>query len=160
MFTNDIPGAALRVRANQAAPHEGLGEAVHKTPCLIKAIYDFSVQGGAVGNIKLLDDAGNAAYLPTGAVVNRVTAYVVTAVTSGGSATVAATLLSSGDLMVATAKASLGIGVFVDGVPVGTAATMKGPVVAGGLGTQLSIDVAVAALTAGKIQFFIHYIII
>lgn len=159
MFPNDIPGAALRVRANVTAPHEGLGEVVHKTPCMLKAVYDFAVLGGAVGDIALVDDAGNPAILPLGAVVNRVTAYVVTAALSAGSATVAAKVLAAADLMVATAKASLTIGAFVDGVPVGTAATMKGPVVLA-VGSPVSVTVGTAALTAGKIQFFIHYFIV
>lgn len=159
MFENTPKGAAFRTACNAQSPSEGLGEVIHKTPCLVKAVYDFAVQGGAIGNLLLLDDAGNKAILPTGAVVTRVRAYVVTAVTSAGSATVAGTLLAGGDMMAATAKASLTIGAFIDGVPAGTAATLKGPVVSA-TGTQLSVDVAVAALTAGKIQFFVDYIII
>ena len=62
MFQNDAAGIALRTACNSHSPLENLGEAVHKTKCLLKAVYDFSVLGGATVN--LVDDAGNAAILP------------------------------------------------------------------------------------------------
>lgn len=159
MFTNDAKGTALKLECNVGAPTEGLGDVIHRSPCMMKAIYDFGVSGGVQGDIALLDDGGNAAILPLGAVVTEVLAYVVTAVTSAGSATVALKLLAGGDMMAATAKASLTIGAFIDGVPVGTAATTKGPVVSA-TGTQLKATVGTADLTAGKIQFFVRYVII
>lgn len=157
MFPNDIPGAALRVRANTAGPLEGLGEAVHKTPCLLKAVYDFSVLGGAVGDISLVDDVGNPAVLPVGAIVTRVWANVLTSVLSGSSATVALKALVAADLMAATAKASLvSSAPFVEGKPIDTAATFVGPCT---VPTTVKATVAVGALTAGKIQYYISYVI-
>lgn len=155
MFTKDTAGVALRLRADVAAPLEGLGEAVHKTPCMLKAVYDFASLGGAVGNISLVDDAGYPAVLPAGAVVTKVLADVVTAVTSGGSATLGLKALADGDLLTATAKASLASG-FLDGNPVNTAATVVGPTT---VATQVLAQVGTAALTAGKMNFYIYYVI-
>ena len=75
-------------RANAYSPLEGLGKEVNGLKNLLKAVYDFSVLGGAVGAINLVDDQGLPAVLPLGAVVTRVFAAAVTAVTSGGAATV------------------------------------------------------------------------
>lgn len=50
--------------------------------------YDFAVDGGAQGDIELSAKAGKAP-IPIGAIITDVTAYVKTACTSGGSATVA-----------------------------------------------------------------------
>lgn len=158
MFPSDVTSAALKLRANTTAPHEGLGDVIHKTPCLLKAVYDFTVLGGVVGDISLVDDAGNPAVLPLGAIVHRVMANVILGVTSTGAATVAAKVLNAADLMAATAKASLTTGTFVDGVPVNTAATAKGPVVAT-QGSTVKVTIGTTDLTAGKIQFYIHYVI-
>lgn len=48
-------------------------------------VYDFSEDGGAQGEIVLSDKAGRAP-VPVGAVIKRVTAKVLTQLTSGGSA--------------------------------------------------------------------------
>jgi hypothetical protein len=152
-----ISNSTLLAAAIADSPLEGLGLEVHRCKNMMKVIYDFSVLGGAIGDIFLLDDQGNKAILPTGAIVTNTVCNVITAVTSAGSATVALKLLNSADLMGATAKASLASG-FVAGVPVGTAATWVGPVTAQA-GTQVKATVAVAALTAGKLQFFIEYVI-
>lgn len=147
MFKNEDLGKA-------ATSVFGVGEAIHRTPNCLRAIYDFSVLGGATGDIALLDDLGQPAVLPKGAIVRRVLAYVVTAVTSGGSATVALKAASTADLMAATAKASLSAAALVDGTPVGSAATAVGPLAAD---TTVKATVGTAALTAGKIVYFIDY---
>lgn len=159
MFQNDSGGAALRTSANNHSPLEGLGEAVHKTKNLLKCILDFAVLGGAVGDLLLLDDAGNAAILPKGAIVTRSWANVLTSVTSSGSATVALKLLATADLMAATAKASLvSSAPFCEAKQDGTAANFVGPVTALP-GSQVTATVGTAALTAGKIQYFLEYVI-
>jgi hypothetical protein len=90
---------------------------------------------------------------------------VVTAVTSGGSATVSLGCNGTTDLLGATAKASLGTGL-VAGVPVMTAATAVKIVSGSGTATtiirrnfsaiaqEVTASIAVAALTAGK--FYVH----
>lgn len=150
-----------RLIANYDAtdPHPEIGTILNRTKNAMVAVYDFAVEGGAIGTLKLLDDQGNKAILPPGAIITNVVANVITGVTSLGAATLA---FGSGvggataDLLAATAKAALGVG-FVDGIPAGTAATWVGPVTVG-LGSQLTVTVAAAALTAGKIYFNIEYV--
>lgn len=115
------------------------------------ATYDFSVLGGAIAALNLKNPAGTDAYLPKGAVITSCIIDVITAPTSGGSATIALSIQSAGDLKAATAIASYtGL---VAGVPVGSAATS----------IKLTADaivvatVATAALTAGKINVLIEY---
>jgi hypothetical protein len=162
MFENSTKGAAQRAEANRAAPNEFLGEAVHKTKNMLVAVYDFSVLGGAVGSINLVDDAGNAALLPVGAVVTEVICAVLTTVTSGGSATISCDLLVAADLMAATAKASLvqtAGSQYTLGKPVmSDVSKFVGPVSAVG-GSNVAVTVGTAAVTAGKIKYFIQYFI-
>jgi len=162
MFENSTKGTAQRNEANRAAPNENLGEAVHKTKCMLVAVYDFAVLGGAVSTINLLDDNSNAALLPVGAVVTEVVCAVLTTVTSGGSATVSCDLLVAADLMAATAKASLvqtAGSQYTLGKPVMSDVTkFVGPVSAVG-GSNVTVTIGTAALTAGKIKYFISYFI-
>lgn len=162
MFENSTKGLAQRNEANRAAPNEGLGEAVHKTKCMLVAVYDFSVLGGVQGAINLVDDAGNAAVLPKNAVVTAVVCAVLTTVTSLGSATVSADLLVGADLMAATAKASLvqtAGSQYTLGKPVmSDVSKFVGPVTAA-LGTNVTVTIGTADLTAGKIKYFIEYFI-
>lgn len=161
MFPKDARSQALLVRGNAFDPLPGIGSVVDKTKCLLRAIYDFTVLGGAIATIPLVDDQGNAAVLPQGAIVTNVVAHVIVAVTSAGAATVSLGSNIAGsvvDLQAATAKATLALGAFVAGVPVGTAATWVGPVTSQN-GSQVQVAVAAAALTAGKIAYFIEYVI-
>lgn len=111
--------------------------------------YDFAKDGGAVGEITLRGPG-----LPEGAVVTDGKIHVKTAVTSGGSATVALHLLTAADVLTATAKASLSLNAILDVVPVRTAATSILNTTAG---TKLKATVAVAALTAGKFIVALEY---
>lgn len=112
--------------------------------------YDFARDGGAVGTIAMRGDG-----LPDDAVITSGMIHVVTAVTSGGSATVALHLLSAGDILAATAKASLTLNALIDTVPVGTAATSIRTTSAGLVPT---VTIATAALTAGKIVLALEYL--
>lgn len=111
--------------------------------------YDFARDGGAVGDINLRGDA-----IPDDAIVVNGKVHVNTAVTSGGSATVALKMLTAADIMGATAVASLSANAILDVVPVGTAATAIRNTTAG---VQLKATVAVAALTAGKFTVALEY---
>ncbi len=110
--------------------------------------YDFAKEGGAVGDIALRGGA-----LPSGAIVHSGLVTIQTAVTSGGSATVALKLESAGDVLAATAKASL-ISPGVAVVPVITDAS-KWILTTGAV--QVVATVAVAALTAGKLIVELFY---
>jgi hypothetical protein len=159
MFEVGTKGAAQRTAANKFAPNEQLGEAVHKTMCMLKCVYDFSVNGGAQGAINLLDDAGNSAILPKGAVVVHAWAYVKTNVTSGGSATISLDVLTTADLQAATAKASLVTSVpFIIGKPIRTGATVVGPVTAAA-GSHVTATIGSADVTAGKVEYYLEYFI-
>lgn len=117
------------------------------------AQYNFATLGGAIGSVTLLNVNGEQAFLPSGAVVTSVMIDTLTALTSGGSATVALTAQSAGDLRAATAFGSY-TGV-IAGVPVKTAATS----------IKLTADravqatIATAALTAGKFNVLIEYVL-
>lgn len=113
-----------------------------------RAIYNFAVDGGAVGAIiPSISDT-----IPIGAIIIGGSVNSTTAVTSGGSATVAVgtTAGSSATAMLAaTAKASLSIDAILNAVPV--IATPVKMTAAG----QINVTVAVAALTAGVIEIFL-----
>lgn len=110
-----------------------------------KIEYDFSEHGGVVGDNAL------PFVLPAGAIVYAGMIDVITAPTSGGSATVALKLEGAGDILAATAIGSLtGL---VDVVPDGTA----GNAVKTTVERQLQLTVATAALTAGKMIIHLDY---
>lgn len=130
---------------------------VRRSQRVFKGVYDFAVQGGAISTIALYDPAYGkkiALNLPANFLISNVTVDVITAPTSGGSATLA---LSSGqtaaDFLAATAKASFtGI---IQGIPAGAASSsIKVPAAQASPGSPVTLAVAVAALTAG--QFVVH----
>lgn len=112
--------------------------------------YDFAKHGGAVGDITV-----DPKLLPIGAIVTSGVIHVKTAVLSSGAATVALKLVGANDVLAATGKASLTLNALLDTVPVGTAATMIRCTAA----TQLTVTVAAAALTAGKIAVALEYMV-
>lgn len=158
MFEIGVKGAAQRVAANNMAPLEQLGEAVHKTMCTLKCVYDFTVLGGAQGQVTLKDDAGNTALLPKGAVVVHAWAYVKTNA-AGVNATASLDLLNVADLQAATATATLVTTTpFIIGKPIRTGATVVGPVTAQA-GTAVKMTIATADFTAGKWEYYLEYFI-
>lgn len=116
-----------------------------------KFVYDFAVDGGAVGAISLSSKTGSAFTLPLNALVKSVLAKVVTTCTSGGAATVAIGNTATPDAyMAATAVASL-VANYV-GTEQGT------PNSVGAANEQdLTLTIATAALTAGKIEVHVEY---
>lgn len=143
---------------NRASPEamrkHRLGDKLQgETERFLRAKYDFTVQGGAVAALTLRDVSTNkAAVLPKGAIVRDCLIDVVTAPTSGGSATIAlGTGQAANDLKAATAIASYtGL---VACVPVGTAATA----IKLTADQTMTATVATAALTAGKIYVIVQY---
>lgn len=120
----------------------------------LRAVYDFTVLGGAIGTVTLRDATfpGLAAKLPSGAIVRDCIIDVITPGTTSASGTMAlGTGQSTTDLKAALAAASYtGL---VACVPVGTAATA----------IKLTADrtlvgtIATGALTAGKWYVHIWY---
>lgn len=112
---------------------------------IIKFKYDFATHGGAIGDISL------GITVPANMIILDGMLDIVTALTAGGAATFALKLQSTGDVLGATAIASLGLG-RKDVVPVGTAATAIKTTAA----RTLTATVASYALTAGKLYGFLR----
>lgn len=147
-----ISKVGLLSEANKAAPLEGIGTELNRCKNVVKCVYDFAVSGGVQGDIGLLDDEGNPAVVPANAIITRVLVDVLTQPTSAGAATVAIKAVGAGDLLGATAKASLTVGLH-DGIPVNTAATSVKATVQ----EQIKATIGTADLTAGKINVFVEY---
>lgn len=155
MIKNDKKYSLNRMNSN--AIRNLLGAELHHVQNFQVGIYDFTVQGGAIGDIQLQNtDQTGVMVLPAGALITQVYTYVPVAVTSAGSATVAVKAASSADCMNATAKASLSLNAIVAGNPVDTAASILQPLAAD---TTPVITVAVAALTAGKMLVYFSYVL-
>ncbi len=137
------------------APNDNLlGFEMHRLKNVVKAVYDFSVDGGAVGSINLKDEFGNLLVMPIGAIITNVTLDVITPCTTSASGTLAIDSQSAGDLLTATAAAS--VTGKLAGTPVGTAATW---VKIATSAKQLKATIATGALTAGKAYIFIEYLL-
>ena len=146
-------------KMNTTAQKVGLGDELDKTKNVLCAKYSYALQGGAVGDLTLVKDINaplttdNYAVLPDNAIITKVWIDVLTAPTSGGAATVALKSQSAADLLAATAIASI-TGILA-GVPDDAVANM----------IKLTADrtvkatVAVAALTAGKFNVYIEYVL-
>ncbi len=141
-------------------PNQIGAQVVRRSMRVAKGVYDFAVQGGAISTISLYDPAlgkSQPLILPPSAIVSRVLIDVITAPTSGGSATIAVgTGVAVNDLKTATAVASFtGL---LDGIPVNTAATsIKIASTTTLPGQKPSMTIATAALTAGKFNVHIEY---
>lgn len=143
-------------RMNGSAYKNNLGRLISNNLSCVRGTYDFSKVGGAVGSFNLLDEDGVAVKIPANALVLNAFAVVKTAATSGGSATVALTLESAGDLLAATAVASFSAAAKLQGIP--DFGTIADSVLTTAERTLIA-TVAVAALTAGKVEAFVFYVL-
>lgn len=112
---------------------------------LVEIVYDFAVDGGSVAALDVLK-------LKADSIVSRAWFVVLTTCTSGGSATVS--LGKSGDaagIIGATAVASLTAGAVIYGSTPDASNTMAADAV-------VQLDIATAALTAGKIKVIMEII--
>lgn len=119
-----------------------------------QAVYDFAVEGGAVGTITLQaapgDVHGNT--IPAGAVITGGYIDVETAATSGGVPAVSLTAESASDVASGLALAGLTTG-RKDIIPDSTGSTAVKTTVA----RSLTMTIATAALTAGKWRVVLFY---
>lgn len=121
---------------------------------VLKAVYDFSVLGGASGSTYVLKDSGGgSATLPAGALIQRVLFDVINAPVGAGSSIAVGTESTPANFKAATA-----VGTWtgrLDGVPVGSAAT------AVKLSSEATVKAKItgAALTSGKINAFVEYLV-
>lgn len=123
-------------------------------------VYDFAVDGGAVGAIDLSAKA-NSHVVPSGALVKAVYARVVTAFTSGGAATVSwgPTADADGYSGAAKAMAAMTANAAFSGEHDGGALLATPgvyPVVAAS-SQDLKLTIGTAALTAGKLVVVVEY---
>lgn len=109
---------------------------------IVTALYDFSVDGGAVGAVDL------DVTIPAGAIVTRVWTDELTNVTSGGAAEVAIEV--GAQVIVAAAVAS--------GLSGAQAQTVASGPVKITTAANLELVISVAALTAGKVRVFCEFI--
>ena len=133
----------------------GLGKLLDRSPNVVRVRYDFSVQGGAVGSVNLLedlDDSGSLVKLPDNAIIKQVTVDILTAMaSSGGTGTIALSSEGSGDLLAAVDADTLSG--LVAGIPDGAAANMIKLTAE----RTLVAEIATEALTAGKFDAFVEY---
>jgi hypothetical protein len=127
----------------------------------IYQIWDFAVNGGAVGTANL------DVLLPEGAIVTGGFIHVLTAVTTSASGTLSFGLNTNVDLLAATAAGSLTANAILPLLPSFTAA-LDGNAAAGGVANatplrltaerELKAAVATGALTAGKVAIYLKFI--
>jgi len=133
--------------------HAGkLGQELKHRVQVVKGIWDFADQGGAVGTGDLKDDDGNVIKLPAGVIIRQVYTREVTNVTTSAAGTLAFDSEASGDLLTDTAAATFS-GIQA-GEPVGTAATMVRLTAERTLGYEIKTG----ALTAGKVEVFVELV--
>jgi hypothetical protein len=108
------------------------------------ARYDFSVDGGAVGTIV----PGNSAIIPDNAIITDVFHSTTTALTSGGSATLA---LTAGGLTLNAAVAYNNAD-YADESVIANAVNDKTT-----SATGIQFVIATAALTAGVVDVYVQY---
>lgn len=121
--------------------------------CQRSFLYDFSVDGGAVGTISYKN------ILPKNACISRIFVDIQTAATSGGSATYRL-LAGSTNLTAATAYDSATEGINNVGVlQVANSASSPFDAIKLSANAELKLTIGTAALTAGKVRFTIEYFI-
>lgn len=141
-------------RMNALSIKHSLGNELNNVKSVVKAQYSFAVSGGAVGVINLLDADGKSITLPSKAIITGGYIDIITAMaSSGGTGTIALGANSGVDLKAAVDADTLSGIVAI--IPVGSAATA----------VKLTADrvliatVAVEALTAGKFNLFLEYVL-
>lgn len=109
-------------------------------------VYDFSVDGGAVGDVSF------GRNLPEGALVTKVISDELTTLTSGGSATI--TLKAGSTALTGAVAFDTGFTGQDNQALASSADAIK---IASS--SELKITIATAALTAGKVRFFVQYLL-
>jgi len=115
-------------------------------------LYDFTVQGGAIGAVTLTDIYGNAATLPASAVITKVTYDNLQAPASVGSATIALGVTGNTDAFKAATA-------FDNAAYTANATHMHNeiPLKVGAAAVSVLGTIATAALIGGKFRIIIEY---
>lgn len=117
---------------------------------VVRATYDFAVDGGAISTIDLGED------LPANALITQSYIYVVTQLTDGGSGTIAIQCEDANNIKTATDITGTSAGGFVAGESTGVAGDMVGGIAAA---CDIELVIAGAALTAGKFIVYVEYVV-
>jgi hypothetical protein len=140
-------------KMNSTAAKVRLGNLIGNQRGSVRGLYDFSVNGGAVGAISLLDEDGQVIKLPNKAIVTNVLIDIITAVVStGNNGTMALGLNTTTDLLAAVDGDTLS-GVAA-GIPVGTAATAVKLTAE----RTLTLTIGTNAFTAGKFAVHVDFL--
>jgi hypothetical protein len=108
-------------------------------------LYDFSQDGGAVGTISF------GRFIPSGAIINKITSDEITALTSSGSATV--TVKAGSTSLTAALAFDTGF------AGIGDAALTDTDGLKLSADSELKITIGTAALTAGKLRLYVQYLL-
>jgi hypothetical protein len=129
----------------------GFSDGSGSTPLLVAtATYDFSVDGGAISTITLKTNTT----LPAGAIISGATVHAATAPVGTGATVAIGTLAGSSttSILTATAITSLTLNAVITGTVTGAA-----PIRLTAAGA-ITVTIATAALTAGKLKIYVHYV--
>lgn len=143
-------------RSSSVARKHSLGTLLHKKVNVIVGKYSFAVQGGAIGTVNLrtdLADANSLVKIPSRAVIKQVWIDVLTP-GAGATATAGLNLQAAGDLLAAATASTAYTGIMA-GIPAGAAANMIKLTAE----RTLTTTIATAALTAGKWNVYIEYVL-
>lgn len=136
------------------APVDNLDVYLNQKRGVVKCVYDFATLGGAVGDLLMKDENGTIVVLPSKAIITQVYVDIITAcVSTSNDGTIALKANSANDLLSAVDADTLS-GVSA-GVPTGSAATMVKLTAA----RNITLSIAVHALTAGKFNVFVEFVL-
>ena len=160
----------LNLGDTQYAPLNLGSQVVRRSKRVLKGLYDFSVLGGAIGTIQLIDpvlvsgsqpkilgvNSPQRLVLPPSAIVVRTLIDVITAPTGAGASIAVGTGVATNDIKAATVVGSFtGL---LDGLQVNTAASStKVPAAQAQPGVIPSMTISGGVLTAGKFNVHIEY---
>lgn len=119
---------------------------------MVRGRYDFAVDGGAVGTIAITSGTP----IPSGSVIVGGYVDITTALTSGGSATIAAQVNAANDILTAVAVASWTTGRKNVLPAATTGALTASTAVKATADRNISIVIAVADLTAGVFDVVLY----
>lgn len=146
-----------RARFDNTSPFEDLHKPLHQKLGVLKCVYDFDVDGGAVGAISMKDDLGNPAILPDNAIITKVYFDTITAITSAGLPTISVGVNTAVDLL-ATGTAIAAFSGITAGIPDGAVANMV-KLTAQRQVTWTIENVAAATVTAGKVNVYVEFVL-
>ena len=151
--TIDVYSVGNFVMKNAAGTDENSAEG-HTTKKVARVVYDYAVDGGAIGSINL------GAIIPDKAIITRTFYDVITTFTTAGAdaGTIALTSEGAGDIKAAIAVSDAGNPWDAgrhDGIQAGAVANFIKTTAA----RQLVLTIAGQVVTAGKLVLFAEYIV-